>query len=308
MRRDARTIVVLNPAAAGGRVGRHADAVAAALRDAGIRFELVRTERAGHAASLVPIALQDGFEQILAVGGDGTLNEVLNGMYAGKQPRNPDAVLATLPFGTGTDFRRSLELPRGLHAIERILHGRPRAIDVGCVTHGLTEGGEAVRYFLNVADFGVGGEVVRRVNATTKLFGGFASFLYGVVSTLLTYQNPRMRLEIDGEQFAGRISNVILANGRFYGGGMHVAPEARLDSGGFEIYVIGDVGTFEAIVNLPKLYRGHLLKRADKVQYLFATQVVARSDETVLLNLDGEQPGRLPATFEILPRSLQVIA
>ena len=308
MRRDVRTLVVLNPAAAGGRVERQADAVAEAFRSAGVRVELVRTQRPGHATALVSSALQDGYDQIVAVGGDGTLNEVLNGMYAGKQPRRSEASLAVLPFGTGTDFRRTLHLPRGLRALDHILRGRAKAIDVGCVTHGLAEGGEAVRYFVNVADFGMGGEVVRRVNATSKVFGGFASFLYGVVSSLLTYENPRLHLEIDGVAVEGRMNNVIVANGQFYGGGMHIAPEARLDSGGFEVYTIGDVGKLEAIANLPKLYQGRLLKRVDKVSYAFAHRVVARSDDVVLLNLDGEQPGRLPATFEVLPRSLHVIA
>ena len=301
-------MAVLNPAAANGRVGKHAGEIEGALVRTFGSCDLVLTDAPGHATTLVREALGSGVERILCIGGDGTLNEVLNGFFAGKQPVNPAAVLGIIPYGTGADLARTLGLPRGRHALHRLAEGAPRKVDVGCVTHGLPGGGEAVRYFVNVADFGVGGAVVKRVNETTKFFGGFASFLYGVVATLMTFRNPRVHLNIDGQIIDGRINNVIVANGQYYGGGIHVAPEARLDSGEFEVYVIGDVGRMEAILNLPKLYRGHLLKRLDKVQYFLARRVEARSDEQVLLDLDGEQPGRLPAVFEILPRALTILA
>ena len=300
--------VVLNPAAANGRVGKHIPALKMALTETVGDFSLLITERPGHATELTKQAVNDGAERIVSVGGDGTHNEVVNGLFAGKQPINPETRLAIVPYGTGADFSRTLRLPRGALAVRHLLEETPIRVDVGCVTHGLPNGGEAVRYFVNVADFGAGGEVVKRVNATSKFFGGFLSFLYGVVATLLVYRNPEMHIEIDGESIEGRCNNVIIANGQYYGGGMHVAPEARLDSGAFEVYVIGDVGRREAIVNLPKLYRGHLLKRADKVRYFFAKRIVARSKQRVLLDLDGEQPGQLPATIEVIPSVLNVLA
>ena len=301
-------LVVVNPAAANGRLSKHVDEIAAQLRKILGPYELLRTEYGGHATHLVATALQDGVEQIISVGGDGTHNEVANGFFAGKQLRNPDAILGILPYGTGTDLGRSLGIRRGKHALEILVKNSIRTIDVGCVTYGLPDGGEAVRYFLNVADFGMGGEVVKRVNGASKFFGGFLSFLWGVLATLAVYPNPVIHIEIDGEPTEGFCSNVIVANGQYYGGGMHVAPEARLDSGVFEVYVIGDVGRIEAVLNLPKLYRGHLLKKADKVTYHIAHHVVARSKDRVLLNLDGEQPGQLPATFEILPRALPILS
>ncbi len=302
-----KTAVLINPAAANGRVARHVAELSDELRGILGEYDLLRTERPNHATELVREALRNGCQRIISVGGDGTHNEAANGFFAGKQAINPSASLAILSYGTGADFGRTLHLPRGLHGLERLAHAQPMPIDVGVVTHGLREGGEAVRYFINVADFGVGGAVVDRVNRTTKFFGGFLSFLYGVVSTLATYTNKHIELDIDGNSIKGRMSNVIIANGQYYGGGMHVAPEARLDSGEFEVYVIGDIGRKDAMLNLPKIYRGHLLKRMDKVQYFLAKRIMARSDETVLLNLDGEQPGCLPATFEILPRALNIL-
>ncbi|MBN2310471.1 MAG: diacylglycerol kinase family lipid kinase [Candidatus Hydrogenedentes bacterium] len=303
----ARTAVVANPAAANGRVAKHLDRLSGALRTVLGDYELVQTERPGHATELTRALLKDGFARVVSVGGDGTHNEVLNGFLSGKQPVNPDAHMALLTYGTGGDLSRTLRQPRGPRALERLAHAEPMLVDVGCVTHGVNGGGEAVRYFINVADFGAGGQVVKRVNDTSKFFGGFLSFFYAVVSTLMTYKNPVVRLDIDDMTVEGPINNVIVANGQYYGGGMHVAPEARLDSGRFEVYVIGDIGRFEAIVNLPKLYRGHLLKRADKISYYLARRVVARSNAEVLLNLDGEQPGQLPAAFEILPKAVSLL-
>lgn len=307
MKEGPKSAVVLNPTAAHGRVGRYQEAILNELQTVWGPFELLVTERPEQAAPWVSARLREGHFRVASVGGDGTLNEVLNGFFAGKQPISPGACLACIPYGTGGDFARTIGLKGGMHAIKHLGHAAPRQVDVGCVTHGLADGGEAVRYFLNVADFGAGGAVVQRVNRSSKRFGGFLTFLSAVIATLATYKNPLVHLEIDGEPVEGYINNVIVANGQFYGGGMHVAPEARLDSGEFEVYVIGDVGRLEAVVNLPKLYRGRLLRRADKVSYYLAKRIVARSDDTVLLDLDGEQPGRLPATFEILPGALRIL-
>ena len=299
--------VVVNPRAANGRVGKRWPALKPALRDALGGFKLLRTERPGHATELVQNALREGFERIVSVGGDGTHNEVVNGFFDGQQPINPEASLALVPYGTGGDLERTLGVPRGLDAIPHILDGIPAPSDIGRATYTLPDGGEATRYFINVADFGIGGAVVKRVNQTTKFFGGFASFLYGVVATVLTYRNPWLRLEIDGESIEGRCNNVIVANGQYYGGGMHVAPEARLDSGVFEIFVIGDVSRIEAIRNIPRLYKGTLADRPDLVQHLTASRITARSDEPVLLNLEGEQPGQLPVAIDLLPGAINLV-
>lgn len=303
----AKTAVVVNPAAANGRLGKHLGEITQALREALGDYTLLRTERANHATALTQDALHHGCTRVVSIGGDGTHNEVANGFFAGKQPLNPEAALGIVSYGTGADLARMLKLPRGLAGIHRLAEAAPRLIDTGCVTYGLREGGEAVRYFINIADFGLGGAVVDRVNRSSKFFGGFLSFFYGVVSALAVYRNPVVHLDIDGTRLEDRMVNVIVANGQYYGGGMHVAPDARLDSGQFVVYVIGDVGRIEALHNLPKLYRGTLLRRIDKVDRYFARRITAHSPQEVLLNLDGEQPGMLPATFEMLPQSLRLL-
>lgn len=307
MRRHSKVAVVINPRSCNGRTAKRWPVLGLSLREAIGEYTVLMTERVGHATQLTREALKSGHERIISIGGDGTHNEVVNGFFEDESLVNPEASLAVIPAGTGSDFSKTLRLPRGVDAIPYVVDGTYKRADVGRVKYTLPEGGQAVRYFINIADFGAGGEVVRRVNQTSKFFGGFLSFLYGVLSTLATYRNPYVKLEIDGTQFSDRCNNVIVANGQYYGGGMHVAPHARLDSRAFDVYVIGDVGKLEAVVNLPKIYRGHLLRRADKVRYFRASRISADSDERVLLNLDGEQPGQLPATIQLLPSVLDVV-
>lgn len=302
-----KTAAVINPAAAYGRVGKHLDALEDSLRGAFDADMFLKTARPGHAAELARSLVNDGYGCVLSVGGDGTHNEVVNGLFEGRKLINPDIVFGIVPYGTGSDLSRTLGVRRGRRGIEDILRATPASVDVGYVRYRLPEGGDAARCFINVADFGAGGEVVRRVNASTKFFGGFASFLYSVVVTGITYRSQFMRIELDKESIEGRFKNVIVANGAYYGGGMHVAPDARLDSGVFEVIAIGDVGIVEAAVNLPKLYRGRLLKKAGKVEHFTTSTIVARTEGRLLLNLDGEQPGALPATFEVLPSALKIL-
>ncbi len=306
-RKAERIAVVVNPCSANGRTGKRWPAMGAALRQALGGYTLLLTESPGHATELVRKALREGHDHIISVGGDGTHNEVVNGFFEDDSLLNPEASLAIVPAGTGSDLARTLRLPRGVDALPYVVDRRFTRADVGRVRYTTPDGEQDVRYFINIADFGAGGEVVKRVNRTSKFFGGFLSFLWGSVSTLALYENREIQIEIDGVELSGRINNVMVANGQYYGGGMHVAPHARLDSRAFDVYVIGDVGKAEAVVNLPKLYRGRLLRKPDKVRYFRASRVLADSSQEVLLNLDGEQPGRLPVTIQLLPSVLKVV-
>ncbi len=307
MRGGGKVAVVMNPSSRNGRTGKQWPALSRSLREAIGDFSELATEGPQHATALTREALDSGYDRVISVGGDGTHNEVLNGFFDDESLVNPEASLAIIPAGTGGDFARTLGIPKWIDAIPYVVDGSHTRMDVGRVKYTLADGTQTVRYFLNIADFGVGGEVVKRVNHASKFFGGFLSFFWGVISALATYKNPHLRLEIDGVAIDEPCQNIIVANGQYYGGGMHVAPHARLDSRAFDVYVIGDVGRGEAIINLPKIYFGHLL-RAEKVRYFRASRISAEADETVLLNLDGEQPGQLPMTIQLLPSTLDVVS
>jgi len=232
----------------------------------------------------------------------------LNGFFDGYLPINPAASLAIYPHGTGSDLARTLGVLNAADAMNLLNGGHTMTVDVGRVTYTPADGGgQQVRYFINVADFGMGGAVVECVNGGSKRLGPFLTFLLALIRTLATYRNPLVRLQIDGELLEQRTANVIVANGKYYGGGIHVAREARMDSGAFEVYVLGDIGFWKAIANLPRLYSGSYVKRADLVRRFTAHRVVAQSSDRVLLNLDGEQPGMLPAAIEVLPAAMRLV-
>jgi len=179
-----------------------------------------------------------------------------------------------------------------------------RRIDIGRATFIDRSGHQAQRLFVNVGDVGFSGAVVERVNRSSKALGGFLSYLGGLVTTLLTYSNKLVHITIDGRvEEIGVVNAVVVANGQYFGGGMWVAPTAQVDDGLFDIAVIGDVGKVEVIGNVPKLYRGTLASHP-KVRYFRGRNVTVTSGDEVLLDLDGEQPGRAPVTFQLLPQAL----
>jgi len=264
-------------------------------------FEVRFTEWAGHAVELAREAAAAGCELVVAAGGDGTVNEVVNGLAEALDRTR----LGILSLGTGKDLIKTLGIPAELPQAVRVLaEGAVRRIDIGRATFIDRSGRQAQRLFVNVGDVGFSGAVVERVNRSSKALGGFLSYLGGLVTTLLTYSNKLVHITIDGRvEEIGVVNAVVVANGQYFGGGMWVAPTAQVDDGLFDIAVIGDVGKVEVIGNVPKLYRGTLASHP-KVRYFRGRNVTVTSGDEVLLDLDGEQPGRAPVTFQLLPQAL----
>lgn len=298
---------IINPVAASGRTKAIWPAYLDALQGAGIAFEAVQTTHSGHATELARRALHDGWTWIVAVGGDGTVNEVVNGFFEQERLINPEAVLAVVPQGTGTDFARTAPLPRSPKDFLRSVQLRhTRRIDVGRLRCLGPDGDAVQRYFVNIADLGFGGTVAAKVNGYAKVLGSFLAYVSGLLYVLVSFKNPKVNLRLDdGAPQQGRFFAVIAANGQYFGGGMWIAPQAMLDDGVFDFALIEDVSKLEVVRNLRRLYRGTLHEHP-KAIYLRGRKLEAWSDETVLIDMDGEMPGRLPATFELLPASLQL--
>ncbi|GMU93137.1 MAG: hypothetical protein AMXMBFR4_21950 [Candidatus Hydrogenedentota bacterium] len=302
-----RVAVIVNPRSANGRTGKRWSELEREFRSIMPDFSLYMTDRPWHAAELARQALKNGHDRIVSVGGDGTHHEVLNGFFDGYLPVNPAASLAIYPHGTGSDLARTLGVLQHADAMAVLRNGRVIKVDIGRVTYSLASGGTDVRYFINVADFGIGGAVAERVQGQSKRLGPFLTFLLAVIRTLFTFKNPTVRLQIDGEVFETKTIDVIVANGQYFGGGIHVAKDARMDSGVFEVYVLGDIRLLTALRNLHHLYSGAYVNMPHLVRRFEAVRVVAQSKERVLLDLDGEQPGQLPAAIEMLPSALQLV-
>jgi len=304
----SKVIAVVNPNSANASTGREWPSIEAALK-AGIGgFDVRFTSEPHDATAIVVEALREGYETIISVGGDGTNNEIVNGFFKDDEPINPNARLGIICRGTGADLIKTLKIPKDPEqAAGVIARGRTKRIDVGRLTFRDHVGAEVRRHFVNIASFGMGGAVDERVNRTTKVFGGFVSFLWATFITFFTYRNPPVSVTVDGgapEEM--KITNIAVANGRYFGGGMMVAPKAEMDDGLFDVIFIGTMTVPEALGSISQIYKGTHLDHP-KVRHMRGKRVEATSSERVLLDVDGEQPGMLPASFEIVPSAIEVL-
>jgi len=305
---SVKRVFIVNPKAGDGSTGSDWPLIKSVAEDRLGRFEAYFTGGPGDAREIAKAAIARGAEQLICVGGDGTLNEVVNGLMALGEVSKPAVQLGFIPDGTGCDIVRTVPIPADIEqAVDVIAAGHVRSVDVGRLFFQDHNGTRACRYFHNVASFGIGGEVAQRVNRSSKAFGPFFAFIWATLVTICLYGKKEVFLKIDDRpQSAQRVWNVAIANGQFHGGGMWIAPEAAVDDALFHVVIIGDLSLTEVFRNLPRLYNGRIAK-IKKVTMLTAKRIEAGSDERVLLDIDGEQPGRLPAVIDLLPGALNMI-
>ncbi|HEY7978568.1 MAG TPA: diacylglycerol kinase family protein [Rhizomicrobium sp.] len=306
--------IVVNPRSGNGRTRREWPSIERALREAYPNMSVVMTHRRGEATALVREALLEGCSEIVAVGGDGTINEAVNGFFVESGPISPDAVFAFVTSGTGGDFRKTFGIAPGHDAaIARLKNAKTHLIDVGRVSCLSRKGEPVVRYFINIASFGMSGLIVDSVNRAriAKLFGGQFAFAFHSLFGLLRYRDRAVRIRVDGSfDEITRISTVAVANGLYFGGGMKVAPNARPDDGVFDVIVMGGSPKSRVAADMKLIYTGEHLNnpavRALRGNRVVAVPVAETGGHPVLIEVDGESVGRLPATFEILPRALNL--
>jgi YegS/Rv2252/BmrU family lipid kinase len=303
---------VVNLRSGNGRTAREWPKIERALRAVYPGLATAITRWRGEATTLVRQALAEGHSEIIAIGGDGTINEAINGFFNAEGAIAPDAVFAFVTSGTGGDFRKTFGVAEGYDAaIARLKHATVRAVDVGRISCISRLGAPVSRYFVNIASFGLSGVIVDRVNRArlSKLFGGTFSFAFHSALAMLTYRERMVRVRVDGDydEIAG-IATVAIANGQYFGGGMRVAPDAVPDDGLFDIVIMG--GGSRAVSDLKLLYTGEHLNtpgvRALRGRKMMAAPVAETGGHAVYIEVDGETAGRLPATFEILPRALNL--
>ncbi|HEX9049072.1 MAG TPA: diacylglycerol kinase family protein [Anaeromyxobacter sp.] len=305
---SAKPFLIVNPRSAAGRTGRHFDQIARAVRAAIGDFECAFTRARGDGSRLAREAVASGGKLVVAVGGDGTASEVVDGLVLGT-PHDPDALFGFIPRGTGGDLRRTLGLPQDLDGAARALAGR-RAIvcDLGRVELVGNAGAREVRHFVNVAGFGIDGVVTDYVNRGLKLGGGKLSFMLASARALLGWSDQRVRWRADGGAWQEQaITALTVCNGRFFGGGMLVAPDARIDDGLFDVVIWSGLGIADFVTKRSMLYDGtHVKLPNTRVVRARTVEAEPVGEERVLLDVDGEQPGRLPARFTMLPGALRV--
>ena len=211
-----------------------------------------------------------------------------------------------IPRGTGWDFVRTYGIPRALdRAIAVARDGRPRAIDAGRVSYRTWAGDEASSTFANVASAGMSGAIAQRANETTKALGGKLSYLWATFAVFARWRNSDVTVSVDGEERRGRMHDVVVANGRYFGGGMMICPGAEPDDGLFDVLLIGDLTKKDLLRTLPKTYRGRHLPHP-KAEVLRGAAAAVEAPQPLPIELDGEQPGTTPARFEVLPGALRL--
>jgi YegS/Rv2252/BmrU family lipid kinase len=286
-------LFLVNPASGNGATGKRWPALHARAAELGLEGDVVLSEYPGH---LAEAARDAGDRMLVVVGGDGTMNEVVNGAAG------TSAEVAILPNGTGQDFGRTHAIPTGFDDAVRVaLGGETRTVDVGRVTLG-----DETRYFANVGSAGMSGSVARRANSMSKRLGGRVTFFYALTREFLAWQNTEVTVRIDGgEARTGAMHDVIVAIGRWHGGGMHLAPDASQDDGLFDVVLIGDVNKLDFLTTAPRLYSGKYLSHP-KVDHLRSTTVEIDGAEPLPVEVDGEPIGTTPARFEVVPAALRI--
>jgi len=304
----SKIVFIVNPHAGNGSTGSIWPFVEALAKDRLGHFEAYMTKRPGDAVMFAKNAAAEKAKLLVCVGGDGTLNEVVNGIMMNEESIRASVKLGFIPNGTGCDFVKTVSIPQDVEqAVDLIVSGSVRSIDLGVLVFQGHQGHDRCRFFHNIASFGLGGEVAQRVNRATKALGPFVSFMWATLISVFLYGTKRIRILIDGS-FEKEVSvwNVVVANGQYHGGGMWVAPDASVCDGLLHVTIIGDLTIPEVFLNLSKLYNGRIYD-INKVITLTGKKVAAVSDDKVLLEVDGEQPGMLPAVVKTVPGALNII-
>lgn len=306
--------VILNPVAGGGRLKRNWPQAADLFGRYFDDFQLRETQAAGDAERLAIDLAISGVDLVIAAGGDGTASEVADGLLQAFDETGRQAELAILPCGTGADFARGLDLPASLEpAMEKIVQAQARAIDAGRISYVDDHGVLASRYFINIASLGLSGPIDRAVNADRRKGKGSAKalFFWRTVCEFVRYRFQNLRVTMDdGAPFEARVALVAVANGRYFGGGMMIAPDAVLDDGLFDIVILRAASKLRLILNLGLVYGGRH-RNHPAITILRGRKVVvepldAPEGNDALIDIDGESPGRIPATFEIVPAALKL--
>ena len=305
-------LVVVNPKASVGKSEKDWPLIKQLLVDEGIEFDDVMTEYPRHAIEIVRNAIvEKGYRKFISVGGDGTNNEVINGIFTQDQVPTNEITMAALPIGTGNDWRRTFDMPLEYDKVVKIIKaGHTFAHDIGKLTY-YNDGDPKIRYFLNAAGTGLDEMVCNSTNLMKKQGkGGTVRYLISLVKCILTYKVTRIQLIIDDETvFDDYILNLSLGNGRFNGGGMMTMPNAIPNDGLFDVTVIKQVSIFKFAANVKNVYDGSFINKIKEVQTFRGKhiKIVSIPPHSLLVETEGENLNNSPFDFEMLQEAINMI-
>lgn len=300
--------VIVNPNSANGKTGRSWKRIHGRLRDVCGPVTVYETQAPGHAIELAAEAIDAGHRTLIAVGGDGTVNEVINGILLKDESPESGITVGLIPQGTGSDLRRAVQVPLPEEAaIDTLRSGTTASIDVMKVTYRRSDGADAMRYSVNLTSFGMGGAVAARANRSSKPLGGTVTFLVATAVTALGFRGNKVSIKLDEEELKDvLIMNVAVGNGQYHGAGMMICPRAVMDDGLLDVTVVEKMSLWEITRNIRMLYDGTVYDHP-KVHFKRTKRLVATSDKSASIEIDGEPIGHLPLKITILPGALRMI-
>ncbi|MCX7893416.1 MAG: diacylglycerol kinase family lipid kinase [Burkholderiales bacterium] len=296
-------LAVVNPAAGRGRGLRTLPALEAEMRRACLSMEVRTTARRGHAVAIAAGALAAGYRRFLAVGGDGTVNEVANGLLGAGAVRGTEITLGTLPVGTGNDWARTHALPRRVPEVVRLLAGGRTVVHDAGVVACRAGGQETRRFFVNMAGVGIDAHILQRLGEGK---GGTWSYLAALLAGLRTFASPALEIAGPDFLFRGRALAVFMGPGRYCGGGLEIAPHAAVDDGTLHMTLVRHMSALQVLVSLPRLFNGTVPQSPHVVARRVSSLEIA-SDPPAGVEVDGEVIGTTPARVAILPRAIRAV-
>lgn len=296
--------LIVNPIAGARRTAKKWPQIMRLLKSLGLRFEYDLTEGPRHAIELAKSAANKGYDLVVSVGGDGTLNEVMNGLYEAGNIRN--VTLGIISTGTGSDYIRTIGIPRPYEeACQCLISPKRLTVDLGIIEY-INNGQTVKRLFINFAGLGFDAEVVKATTQKFKALGVIPSYLMGLLISLLFYENREVSLIMDGEREERKVCTVLMSNGKYGGGGMLATPNADPTDGLFEVLIIDDLTKLDLLWSLPRVYKGTHLTHS-KVTIKRAKEVEIRPAQQTALQADGELLGEAPARFRVMPAALNIV-
>jgi len=298
-----KTKIIVNPVAGAKTTYRKWPHISELLQSGGMPFEYQYTEGIGHAIELAREATASGYQFLVAVGGDGTVNEVANGILQSKD--SCEATIGIISTGTGGDFIRTAGITKDyIKACASICGAKKRMIDVGVAEY-MKNGEPCRRYFINSAGIGFDAQTIEAASRLPKIFGGTVPYVLGLLKSVVSYKNKQVDAHIGERCEQKRVLMMVMANGCYFGGGMCIAPKADIYDGLFDVVSVGDINKMELLKTFPKIYKGtHVTHPAVKIER--ASSVEINSQEKVFIEADGEFIGECPASFKIIPAALSL--
>lgn len=305
-----RVAFIVNPASANGKTGIRFEKLKPVINEYFAGCEYFYTKKMGDASKIAKKLALNHYDRVIGVGGDGTFNEIVNGLVEDGKALSPHTVFGTLPMGTGGDLVRTLKISHNPQkALEQLKENKVIDADVGQVQLKSFEDKPIVKYFLNQFSFGLGGLTCLKVNGESKALGGTFSFFKGAIKAILSFPFSKVAIKFKGckNKYEGAIQNVAIANGQFSGGGMNMAPGARLDTGDFKMIIFEWVPKYKLLFHMPKIYwGGHMKLPTTKVKQITEIEADKIGEQDIFLELDGETPGKLPLKAKCLKSAIKI--